>query len=252
MSSRDSHSLIQNDYSMNSSKAVRVLIGLVFLSIGITMFLRVTGFELPFQVPPYVFSWKMILVVLGIFFIVSDLNRSTGIILVVIGGVFLARDLFDFSVRDLLTYAIPVIFLLAGFFLLFPHLLGKKKYRRQGMVSDTGESLEAVHIFSSGSRMVKSETFRGGELVSIFASANVYFRDTKMVPGSNVLHVTCIFGGSEIHVPDDWLVRTECTTLFSDLSDKRFNKAEQEQTDEEKVLIIKGFLLFAGLEIKSP
>lgn len=237
---------------MNSSQSIRVLVGLLFLAIGVSLFMNITGWGLPFDLPSYLFSWKTMLIVLGLFFVVSDVHRGTGVVLIVVGAVFLTRDVFQISPRELFSYAIPVLFVLAGIFLLFPRFIRKKKTSfRDKVISDSGESLDAVHIFSSGSRQVKSETFCGGELLCVFGGANVHFRDAKLQDGKNILHVTSVFGGCELYVPDDWVIRTEATTVFADFSDKRFKNPPESMQDENKVLIIKGFLLFSGLEIKS-
>ncbi len=239
---------------MNSTRSLRILIGFLFIAMGALLLLRLAGVKVPFEIPSYIVSWQMILIVLGVFFLVSEGNRGTGLTLLIIGGIFLARDVFSVSLREIIMAAIPLIFIIAGIFLLFPrHFRKKKRYRekRDKEVTDTGRDLDVVHIFSGGSRRVQSEQFRGGEVVCIFGGADIHFSKSVLAHEENVLHVSCIFGGCDIYVPDDWTVRPEATTIFAGLSDKRFQPETGAKKDADKTLIIKGFLLFGGIELKS-
>ena len=71
----------------------RMLLGLLLLIAGILLMLHYYAI-LPWVLPHYVFSWKMLLVVLGIFFMITEKNKSTGIILFLIGSVFIAGEIF--------------------------------------------------------------------------------------------------------------------------------------------------------------
>lgn len=237
---------------MSSTRSLRILIGLLFIAMGALLLLRLAGIMVPFEIPSYIVSWQMILIVLGVFFLVSEGNRATGLILLLIGGVFLARDVLSVSIREIIMVAIPLVFIVAGISLLFPRYFHKKKRYRRKEVTDTGRDLDIVHIFSGGSRRVQSEQFHGGEVVCIFGTADIHFSKTVVpAPGENVLHVSCIFGGCDIYVPDDWTVRPEATTIFAALSDKRNQPGTGIQRDVDKTLIIKGFLLFGGIDLKS-
>ena len=59
-----------------------------------------------------------------------------------------------------------------------------------------------------------------------------------------------MFGGGTFYVPADWSVNTDVTAVFGGFSDKRRTSLET-ATDPEKVLYIKGFVLFGGGEIKN-
>ncbi len=236
---------------MKSTHALRILIGILFIAAGAALLLRITGIIEPLVLPAYLLSWQMILIILGVFFLVSEGNRSTGLVLLIIGAVFLSKSYFGIGFREIFRFAIPVLFVIAGFLLIFPRYMRKKKRYHNRTVTDAGDDLQAVHIFSGGTRVVQSEQFRGGEVVCIFGGADIHFRDTKLAPGPNVLHVSSLFGGCEIFVPNDWTVRSEATAIFAGFSDKRYLADKDISADEQKTLIIKGFLLFSGLEVKS-
>ncbi len=197
----------------------------------------------------------MILIVLGLFFLFSEGNRNTGLVLLIIGLAFLFRDIFGIGLLAMIKYAIPVLLVIAGVLLIFPASRSKKKGRWEkkwgGRSTETGNYINAVHILSGGSRLIRSEEFRGGEVVCILGGTDLHFRECKLSPAENVLNVSCIFGGIELFVPSDWTIRTDTTTILAGVSDKRIKTSFNTAADPEKQLIIKGFLMFAGLEIKS-
>lgn len=235
---------------MKNPNSSRTILGLLFVLIGALLLLRLTNINLPFELPSFLFTWPMILVVLGIFFFFSRENRTTGLILFAIGTVFVIKFEFNISMVIIMQFAVPVILVVAGVALLLPRTYRKKKRFFDPEIKDTGNNFEAVHIFSGGSRIIKSENFQGGEVVCIFAGAEIYFKETILAQGPNILNVTCIFSGCEVFVPDDWTIRTATSSIFAGVEDKRHKGGSNIQVDPEKVLTIKGTLLFSGLEIK--
>lgn len=235
---------------MKNPNSSRTLLGLLFIFAGALFLLKLSDINLPFDLPGFLFTWPMILVVLGLFFFFSRENRTTGLILFSIGTVFLLKFELNISMSVILQFAVPIILVIAGIALLFPRTYRKKKRIFNQDVNETGNNFEAVHILSGGSRIIKSENFQGGEVVCILAGAEIYFRETTLAQGANILNVTCIFGGCEIFVPDDWTINTEITTILAGIEDKRHKSDPTVQADPDKVLTIKGTLLFSGLEIK--
>ncbi len=232
---------------MKSPRAVRVLVGLIFILFGGVLFLKWAGVDVPFDIPSPVFSWPVILIVLGVYFLVSG-NRNSGLIMLLVGVVFFTRQHYGIPIRDIVMVVIPVFLVLAGLFLIFP---GLKKQKREHVVTDDDPTIQAVHIFSGGSRFVESGNFSGGEVLCIFGGADIHFRGSMLAAGNNILHTTCIFGGCDIYVPDDWTVQLETTNIFGDASDKRFKDGGKLDEHPGKILIIKGFMLFGGLDVKK-
>jgi hypothetical protein len=57
-----------------------------------------------------------------------------------------------------------------------------------------------------------------------------------------------LFGGSNLIVPDDWKVKSEVVSILGGFSDKRLIVPNP---DTEKTLLVKGVVIFGGLELKS-
>ena len=59
-----------------------------------------------------------------------------------------------------------------------------------------------------------------------------------------------MFGGVEISVPRGWEVQVDVTSIFGGFNDKR-GPVEPSSDNDKKTLIIKGFAIFGGGEVKS-
>ena len=59
--------------------------------------------------------------------------------------------------------------------------------------------------------------------------------------------VVQIFGGAKFLVPANWVVKSEAVAILGGVDDKR-NVA---QPEPGKQLVLKGFVMFGGIEIKS-
>jgi len=82
----------------NSSSNSRVLAGVILLGIGMVLFARELGVEIPY----WLFRWEMFLIVLGLFLGAKNSFKTSGwIIPVLIGSFFLLDDLIiDIRLKD--------------------------------------------------------------------------------------------------------------------------------------------------------
>ena len=103
-------------------------------------------------------------------------------------------------------------------------------------------------IFSGVNRKLMTKDFQGGKATVIFGGLDL---DLTQVDFNGVvsLNLEVGFGGVKLIVPPHWDVRTEMSNLAAGLEDKRMFR--EGGVDTNKVLILKGTLLFSGLEIKS-
>lgn len=227
----------------------RFLAGIILLTIGVLLLLRY--YDIFPELPHYIFSWKTLLIAIGMIFLITERNPTTGLILIVIGSVFLARDVFNISVRDFFSIAIPIILIVIGLFL----ILRKQTYQVKDLnMPDDGDSnnlLNDVSIFGGGERKVMSDNFQGGRMTAIFGGSEIDFRSSKLAPGINAIDMLCIFGGVTLRIPEDWEVKNDVTAIFGGFSDKRlFSNQPLGTVKRDKVLYIKGLVIFGGGEIK--
>jgi predicted membrane protein len=236
---------------MRSFVEKRLLAGILMLTVGVFLLLRYYNI-VPFEFPHYLFSWKTLLILIGIVFLITERNNSTGLILIAIGSVFLATDIFNLSVRDVVRLIIPVVLIIAGLFL----LLRRETYSSRDLNipdnANLNDYLNDVSIFGGGEKRIRTQNFKGGRLTAIFGGSEIDLRGSDMAPGVNAIDMLCLFGGVSLRIPDDWEVKNEVTAIFGGFSDKRLSMRRNPEIAQptEKVLYLKGLVIFGGGEIK--
>lgn len=236
--------------------------GAFILIIGVAALARVTMSE----VPEWLFSWQSFLILLGLFIGVKHRFRGGGwLVLMLVGGAFLVRDIYpDLPIRQ---YILPAILIfIGGMIMLRPRRRHdwawqdsekKKEPETPGVDEakivddsyDTKEDfIDSTSIFGGAKKNIISKNFKGGDLVSIFGGTELDLTRADF-KGTAVLELTTIFGGTKLIVPSDWTVKSEAVTLFGGLEDKR--NVETSADNPEKILLLKGTVIFGGTEIKS-
>jgi predicted membrane protein len=114
----------------------------------------------------------------------------------------------------------------------------------------SGDDLDIVAVFNTIKRRVTSNNFLGGRISVLFGGVDLYLTDSKLAKGEQTLDISCIFGGVDIYVPRDWRVIVKTVTIFGGFDDSRFQGGTVNITDD-RVLIIKGFVLFGSGDIKN-
>lgn len=218
--------------------------------------------NLHLELPGWVFSWKMLLVVLGLLIAIKHKFRGgPWYVMMLIGGIFLAEDLIPWSF-NLPRYGWPLVLVIIGVYMLI-----KRPYRRdrterlpssrqwtaasyketvQGAISD--DYLSALALFGSDNRIILSKNFLGGDITAIFGGSDLNFSQADFT-GTVVLETTAVFGGIELVLPSNWDVKLEVNTIFGGVEDKR--AAELMTANPGKVLVLRGTCVFGGIEIKS-
>jgi hypothetical protein len=103
-------------------------------------------------------------------------------------------------------------------------------------------------IFSGVNRKLMTKNFQGGKATVLFGGLDLDLTQVDFT-GIATLDLEVGFGGVKLLVPPHWDVRTEVSNIAASLEDKRMFR--EGGVDTNKVLILKGTLLFSGLEIKS-
>ena len=194
-------------------------------------------------------SWQMLLIGIGIFSIIGG-NKTTGAILVVIGGFFLIDDIFIIP-RELRQIGWPLVIIGIGVVILVTH--GRKK--PHPLLNNLKNSLGMDYfddfvIFGGREVFVNSQNFLGGKTTSMFGGTEYDLRQAQLSENGAVIECTSIFGGCGFKVPPDWTIKNEVTAIFGAFTDKRGATFGQIISNPSKTLVIKGFSAFGGVEIK--
>jgi predicted membrane protein len=181
----------------------------------------------------------------------SRKNKSTGLILFTIGAVFLAGDIFNVGLREVVRIVIPVALIIAGLTIIMKRQTFSPKQINLPEGADVNDYLNDTNIFGGGERKIKTQNFKGGQVTAIFGGSEIDLRRADMAPGVNAIDMLCIFGGTSLKIPNDWEVKNEVTAIFGGFSDERSFEKSDVIHEPGKVLYLKGLVLFGGGEIKS-
>jgi len=236
---------------MNSTNHNRTLgLGILIILAGIFILLNQIGFLSP-KMSDIFISWQMLLIAIGVYnLFFSGTSRTTGFILIIVGGFFLLPEMFTLPYNFRRNFW-PLMLILVGVYILFRSgVFGKKPEPVRPVDTGNMEYIDEVNIFSGSEKQMKIENFRGGRITSIFGGSDIDFTGSELAPGKNALEVFYVFGGSTLRVPDDWVIVNKVTAILGGFSDKRRSPVPI-SSGEEKVLVIRGLVIFGGGEIKS-
>ncbi len=247
--------------------------GSALLLIGALLLVRQSGYPMP----EWLFSWHVLLIIIGLFVGIKNRFRDfSWLIMVLIGGFFLVEHLWPgYNIKR---YIWPILIIVLGVIFIFaPKGSGpcRKPVRRRFRSDrrfrlpdadqalsidnppiahedvkyvDTPEAdLDVVSIFSGVNKKVLSKEFRGGEIVCVFGGAQINMINSDFTSPVEI-ELVQIFGGTKLLVPANWEIRSEAAAVFGGIDDKR---PQPSSLAPEKVLILKGVIIFGGVEILS-
>lgn len=230
------------DYDNLNNKAV---IGIVFVVIGLLLVIRNMDI-MPYYFENIIFSWPMILVAVGLVLAVGSKERLAGYIVMGVGGFFLLPYIFNESFNIYRLFW-PAVFVVIGVVLITTRYGKSSDEENKDLPGD--DFFDISNVLSGTNKRVHSNAFRGGKISSVFASADIDLTQAQLAAGTNIIEITCIFGGVTIIVPDDWYVILDVSPVLGGFTDSR-KKSSLVVPDSSKQLIIKGTFLFAGGELK--
>jgi predicted membrane protein len=118
-----------------------------------------------------------------------------------------------------------------------------------GSYKPTGDDyLDTVSVFGSVKKIILSKNFKGGDIVNIFGGAELDFTQAD-INGKVFIDITQIFGGVKMIVPPHWQVVPDIAAVFAGIEDKRMKSTASAGGD--KILVLKGVSIFAGVDIRS-
>lgn len=240
---------------MSAENRSRTLIfAFIVIGAGVLFLLRSIGI-LPYAISRVLISWQMLLIVIGVFNILSTQHRVSGYILIGIGGFFMLDKLFYWDIGFWQVFW-PLVLIGIGVAVLVNHQKNQGQgYRFNQMGArnsgfDDGDFIDEVTIFSGTEKTITSQNFRGGKITSIFGGSEINLTQAQLSDDKNDIEVVSIFGGSTLIVPPDWDVKVNVTAVFGGFSDKRYKRTGVEK-DPQKLLRVQGVVIFGGGEIKS-
>lgn len=232
----------QEPKGRNRHHSGRVIGGIVVLMVGIAIFARQADLDLPY----WLFSWPMILIVISLYVGGRDNFRIGGwIALFIVGFVFLADDILDEFDLEIGRYFWPTIVIGLGLYMIFKPR--RKEWTMNSSVT-ADDVMDTTAVFGGTKSNVISKNFKGGEVSTIFGGTDINLTQADF-QGPIVIQTSTAFGGVNILAPAHWNIKSEVAFIFAGMDDKR--PQPKEGFDPSKTLILKGTCIFGGIDIKS-
>ena len=172
-------------------------------------------------------------------------REKTGNVIGIAVGVFLllcCRDILSFSM--LWKLLLPAIVIIIGLKLILNGLFGNKaneiikKMRLEGKEPKSG-----CAVFSENNLNYDGEVFEGAELTAVFGGVKCDLRNA-VIEKDCAIHISAIFGGIDIFVPDNVNVKVNSNSIFGGVS----NKTSVRQN--APTIYVSGTCMFGGADIK--
>jgi predicted membrane protein len=249
------------------SRSGRFFGGIIILAIGVILLLKQLNAVI---FPDWLFTWPMIVIAVG-FYIGARHNFRLGgwPIVMLVGGVFLTEEFYpNLNISD---YIWPIIIISAGLLMIlrpkrrhwdwhnnayWESKSKKWQWKYQAKYGQTppataysqDDFIDSVSIFGGVHKVIVSKDFKGGDVVNIFGGAEINLSQAD-IKGKVTLELVQIFGGTKIIVPADWEIQSKMVSIFGGVEDKRNPATAKHNPD--KVLVIDGTSIFAGIDILS-
>jgi predicted membrane protein len=103
----------------------------------------------------------------------------------------------------------------------------------------------------SGSEHKPTQPFQGANLGAVMGGVKLDLTGADMQGDTASIEVFAVWGGIEIFAPRDWDVTSTVTTFMGATVDKRRPAAAPAPGAPRKTLVVQGFVLMGGVEIKD-
>ncbi|MGC9970177.1 MAG: DUF5668 domain-containing protein [Bryobacteraceae bacterium] len=120
--------------------------------------------------------------------------------------------------------------------------------QRDGRPGNSASFLNRWTVFGGGELVSDAKDFQGGEVLAVFGGYSIDLRGASIAGPSATLHANALFGGVELKVPETWSVSIQGLPLFGGYSD---TTKHPRPDSESKRLIVTGFAMFGGVEVKN-
>ncbi len=222
----------------------RAMFGYGLIAVGVLFIAKKSGL-ISTEISHYIFSWASFFIGLGLLNIFIKKNLRAGLIFMSIGLIWMVWRIVDMPI-DLRGMMFPIIAVVIGVLM----VTVKNRHNKTKGSEHSEHEIDMLTLFGGGNRKITSDQFLGGKVTSIFGGSEIDLTGANLKEEQCVIDAFTMFGGLEISVPRGWEVQVDVTSIFGGFNDKR-GPVELSHEHGKKILIIKGFAIFGGGEVKS-
>lgn len=244
----------------------RVIAGLIIFFAG----LMLLGYKMGLPLPSWLFTWPMILILVGLGIGIKDKFQNPGSwILLLIGFIFLAdQNVIGF---DFHRFILPLILIIVGLAWILrprkrnpfldrqwqPHPTSEpsnietaNNINQIGSVSSDQdqEYVNITSVFGGIKKFIISKNFQGGSIITFMGGAELNLLQSD-IQHPIIIDTSNLFGGTKLIIPTNWNLKNEVVAIFGGVEDKR--NLQSISPDPGKTVLLKGVCMFGGIELAN-
>lgn len=234
---------MKNDVS--KSLPSQVILGAFVVGLGVLFLLD--NFNI-FDFRRVISFWPAVFILLGVVKLLdtnSPNGKLFGAILIGIGVLMTLNrlHLFYFELRAVW----PLILIAVGGVVIYRALASRKEIEHGVVKTEEGgdDIVDITAILGGFDRRVNTQHFRGGEVTAFMGGCMLDLRNSS-IEGEAVINVFVGMGGISLKVPVDWTVVMHGTPIMGGFDEKTATPP-----NNNKRLIIKGYAIMGGVEIRN-
>ena len=248
----------------------KIVIGFIIMMLGAFLLLNNMGFFIP-EVYHLVISWQALLIAIGFILLFdkpSD-HKTAGIVLILIGTLFLLPKILPLSINGLI---IPVIIIAIGIGFVVKattqkneskdkdyetwcseHPNWKKNFTDLGknVTINEGSVVRKEYVFTGSKEKWTQGKLKNVEIEATFSGVELDFTQSELADDIKVaayIKVKSVFSGVILYVPEDWNIMVQKTGVFGGFTDNRPNRVLK--ISSNKLVILELEAVFGGGEIR--
>jgi hypothetical protein len=222
----------------------RLIMGLVLIFAGALFGLEQMDYDIDTWEILRIY-WPVILILAGLGKLLFGGGRFFGFFLTLLGGWLLAYHLnyvdvdpFDFW---------PLLLVVLGV-----RIVGQGLFGRRPAPGDSSSTVDVTAVLGGTRRTSQSQDFRGGNMTAVMGGCEVDLRQARISDPPAVIDAFAFWGGVEIKVPRSWHVETEGLGFLGGYVDNTIGPEDDEElSGPRQKLLVKGFAIMGGVEIKN-
>lgn len=187
--------------------------------------------------------WPLILVFVGVAKL-KGVDKTSGAVLFVVGIVLLLVTLQILNWASIIRFW-PLILIAFGLSIIMRSRGHKSRTKHEKTQEDF---VRTITIFGGLDRKVKSDNFRGGDIVVLFGGVELDLRQVKFQDESCQLSLTALFGGIDVKVSSDVQVSVSGAPIFGGIEN---NTETILESGESPRLNCHCTVAFGGVELRN-
>jgi predicted membrane protein len=224
----------------------QVILGILVIGLGVLFLVDNLGF---WDFRHALQFWPMAFIAVGVLKLVDSRRADgyfLGAVLVGVGVMMILNRLgiVYFSWRMVW----PVLLIALGAAVLYRAVTGRRVPGMAMGMSTSDDSFDVFAILGGFERRITTPAFCGGEATAIMGGCSLDMRNSAIDPvsGEAVVNVFAVWGGVTLKVPPDWTVILQGTPIMGGFVEKTV-----QPPDASKRLIVRGYVIMGGLEVRN-